>query len=376
VGGTFIGLTSGESALSDCGKSGRSPEVVYQWTPATSGDAVIDTCGIDTLYDTVLYVRQDDCSSGPSVVCNDDAAGCAVDDGTPNGGRHGSRVQPRVTAGVTYFIVVDGYRGAQGQYSLTVTPPGVSGAPSLAPAVEAARQRQGAHGGRGGSSPGGSSGGSEGSSADPSARQDSPDKACLAVSCDARGGCERTSLPDGSPCQTDDPCALGVCAAGQCGAVDTTSAAGRPLDLQMSQLALRGTGKRGRVIARGVFSAPTAIDPTMTGVTIEVRAPNDSLLYEARIPAARFRASRGQTVFRYVGMTTSGAGATEAQGIRRMLLAVRGDRVGVQLTATAPELADAVHQPGLTCVLRLGTVCARDRELVCSGSAGIARCGP
>src|SRR5207248_2164091 len=37
-----------------------------------------------------------------------------------------SRITPTVTAGQAYFIVVDGYGGAQGTFSLTVTPPGAS----------------------------------------------------------------------------------------------------------------------------------------------------------------------------------------------------------------------------------------------------------
>ena len=36
---------------------------------------------------------------------------------------HGSRLTPVVTAGDTYFIVVDGYAAGQGAFTLTVTPP-------------------------------------------------------------------------------------------------------------------------------------------------------------------------------------------------------------------------------------------------------------
>src|SRR5207253_10888466 len=49
--------------------------------------------------------------------CNDDA--CANSTGL----LRASRLTPTVTAGQTYFIVVDGYGGAQGTFSLTVTPP-------------------------------------------------------------------------------------------------------------------------------------------------------------------------------------------------------------------------------------------------------------
>src|SRR5436309_581439 len=120
-GGTFSGTTSGTSALAgSCGSSGDSPERVYQWTPTVSGTATIQTCGAGTSFDTVLYLRSGVCASGPEVAagCNDDACANAT------GLNRASRITPTVTAGQTYFIVVDGYGGAQGTFSLTVIPPG------------------------------------------------------------------------------------------------------------------------------------------------------------------------------------------------------------------------------------------------------------
>src|SRR5204862_250118 len=119
-GGTFTGTTSGTSLLAgSCGSSGSSPEQVFQWTPTVSGTATIQTCGAGTNFDTVLYMRSGVCSGGPEVVsgCNDDTC--------PNssGLFRASRIMPTVTAGQTYFIVVDGYGGAQGNFTLTVTPP-------------------------------------------------------------------------------------------------------------------------------------------------------------------------------------------------------------------------------------------------------------
>src|SRR5438876_2933328 len=119
-GGTFSGTTSGTSALAgSCGNSGTSPERVYQWTPAVSGTATIQTCGAGTSFDTVLYLRRGACASGPEV-----AAGCNGETGANASGLfRASRITPTVTAGQPYFIVVDGYAGATGTFSLTVTPP-------------------------------------------------------------------------------------------------------------------------------------------------------------------------------------------------------------------------------------------------------------
>src|SRR5206468_4069402 len=117
-GGTFSGTTSGASQLTgSCGNSGTSPELVFQWTPAVSGTATIATCGAGTNFDTVLYLRSGTCAGGSEAGCNDDA--CTNSTGLSRA----SRLTPTVTAGQTYFIVVDGYAGAQGTFSLTVTPP-------------------------------------------------------------------------------------------------------------------------------------------------------------------------------------------------------------------------------------------------------------
>jgi len=122
-GGTFTGTTSGTSSLAgSCGSSGTSPEQVFQWTPAVSGTATIQTCGAGTTFDSVLYMRSGPCASGAEV-----AAGCN-DDACPNasGLNRASSITTTVTAGQTYFIVVDGYGGAQGTFSLTVAAPTAS----------------------------------------------------------------------------------------------------------------------------------------------------------------------------------------------------------------------------------------------------------
>src|SRR5438132_8671535 len=118
-GGTFSGATSGTSTLAgSCGSSGTSPERVFQWTPAASGTATIQTCGAGTTYDSVLYLRSPTCTS-PEVTngCNDDACPNA------SGLFRASKVTPVVAAGQTYFIVVDGYSGSSGSFTLSVTPP-------------------------------------------------------------------------------------------------------------------------------------------------------------------------------------------------------------------------------------------------------------
>jgi hypothetical protein len=120
AGGVFTGSTSGSSGLAGaCGASGTSPERIFTWTPATSGLATFETCGSGTVYDSVLYLRQGSCT-GTEIGCNDDTAGCGI----ASGSSRGSRVTANVSAGTPYAIVVDGYRGQGGSFSLRVTPPG------------------------------------------------------------------------------------------------------------------------------------------------------------------------------------------------------------------------------------------------------------
>jgi len=117
-GGTFTGVTSGTSTLfgpGGCGTDGDAGERVYRWTPAATGQVVISTCSDATFYDTRVYVM-DGCP-GSSLVCNNDTAACAT--GAPSFDE-GSKVALSVTAGQTYYIVVDGFLGAEGAYSLTV----------------------------------------------------------------------------------------------------------------------------------------------------------------------------------------------------------------------------------------------------------------
>lgn len=136
LGGTFNGTTTGASSLEGtCANTRNGPEKVFRWTPLTSGVATIETCsGTGTSFDSVVYVRSSDCNAGTQIACNDDTGSCVTAE--PND-HHGSRVQPTVTAGQTYFIVVDGVNTG-GAFVLRVVPPGiVIPIPTVVPSVTA-----------------------------------------------------------------------------------------------------------------------------------------------------------------------------------------------------------------------------------------------
>jgi hypothetical protein len=89
---------------------GGSPDVVYSYTPTNNNPITVDLCA--SLYDTKLFIYAG--SVGNLVGCNDDA-GCGYS------GYQSKLENIPVTAGVTYYIVVDGYDGACGTYGLLVT---------------------------------------------------------------------------------------------------------------------------------------------------------------------------------------------------------------------------------------------------------------
>lgn len=122
--GTVVrGTTSGASDLaSSCDPAGASPERVFRWTPSASGVATIRTCGLGTLFDTIVHVRTSSCGNGTEALCNDDGP-CA----SGVSGTEASSATLGVTAGTDYYIVVDGWNGAQGQFELSVVAPTVCG---------------------------------------------------------------------------------------------------------------------------------------------------------------------------------------------------------------------------------------------------------
>ncbi|MBU2626402.1 MAG: hypothetical protein KKG33_12655, partial [candidate division Zixibacteria bacterium] len=84
-----------------------SPDVVYSFTPGASMQITIDLCASG--YDTKVIVYENDCAAA-AYDCNDDA--CP--------GYRSLIEGMAVTGGNTYYIVIDGYGGDYGDYTLHV----------------------------------------------------------------------------------------------------------------------------------------------------------------------------------------------------------------------------------------------------------------
>lgn len=135
VSGSTVGYTNDYDEA--CPFSGSTaPDVVYSFTPATDMTVDITLCAGVTNYDTKLYVYQDVCpapGSGQHIACNDDACNSPV---FPNN-FISALAGVGLTAGHTYYIVVDGYGSSAGDYTLEVAqwqpppPPAVCDDPGL-----------------------------------------------------------------------------------------------------------------------------------------------------------------------------------------------------------------------------------------------------
>jgi hypothetical protein len=89
----------------DSPDGGGNPGVSFQWTAPSDGTFVFDTCG--SRYDTTLGIRGSDCE-GDTLECNDDWYGLK------------SRVQVNADEGDTFVVVVSGFSGDVGAYTLSI----------------------------------------------------------------------------------------------------------------------------------------------------------------------------------------------------------------------------------------------------------------
>ncbi len=100
------GLTQDYPSIGCSGLFG--PDRIYQLTAAESSVHTISLCG--SAYDTGLSLRTDGaCPGATELVCNDDFCGV------------GSQIVSVLTAGTTYWIIVNGWNGNSGDYTLNVS---------------------------------------------------------------------------------------------------------------------------------------------------------------------------------------------------------------------------------------------------------------
>ena len=108
--GTTVGYNDDYDAL--CPTEGQlAPDVVYSFTPEQVRLVVIDLCG--SAYNTRVWVFDPDLEI---IACNDDYYA----DGDPCGPFVSRLDALTLDVGRTYYIVIDGFDGAEGEYTLEI----------------------------------------------------------------------------------------------------------------------------------------------------------------------------------------------------------------------------------------------------------------
>jgi len=113
---TLVGLTTNKTASTQGGQCPQFPagtaadDVVYDLTFAKAGSSTVALDAAGTSYNSVLYLRTE-CGNGFSQIACENAAG--------NGGES---ITTNVTAGQHILAWVDGSQGAEGSYTLVITP--------------------------------------------------------------------------------------------------------------------------------------------------------------------------------------------------------------------------------------------------------------
>ena len=114
IAGNGITLTGDTSMLEGSGElvgtgicfDATAEDYVYAVTPSDTG-TLIGLLTPSANFDSQIYVREAPCSTGTQVVCEDE-----IGDGV------GELFELDVEAGVTIYIIVDGYNGSSGSYEL------------------------------------------------------------------------------------------------------------------------------------------------------------------------------------------------------------------------------------------------------------------
>jgi hypothetical protein len=130
-----VGTTTGSTRRGDADHTGgcassESRELVYKLEVARRGRVTIE---VDPQFDSVLYVRKEECAEAEAeVACNDDASGSPAGNGHRSTASRGSRLDEVLDAG-TYYVFVDGYGSEAGNFRMTVQ---VADVPTLADACQ------------------------------------------------------------------------------------------------------------------------------------------------------------------------------------------------------------------------------------------------
>jgi hypothetical protein len=176
---------------------------------------------------------------------------------------------------------------------------------------------------------------------------------------------EGTPCDDGDPCTADETCHEGACAGGAAGA-----------ELTDTRFTLAPLTSGTRLTATGTFWTAGAVDPALTGATIEIWSRTGIMLYGGSVPGSEFGTNRLRTSFWYTSLLDP---PPASGGLWRFSVTGRSGTVAINLRASGGEvdevLAEALQTGELTWALRFGEECARGIGISCEDSrTGIVIC--
>ena len=131
---------------------------------------------------------------------------------------------------------------------------------------------------------------------------------------------------------------------------------------------------RDRLLGRAVVALELEIDPTISGVVLELIDAAGGSLYRGEVPGVAFAKDRARRVFKFRGGHGSKADA-QAKGLKKLVFKQKQRRTAVVAEAATADLAEAVDTPSLTWFIRSGNTCMRALQLTCrSTSRRATRC--
>jgi len=186
--------------------------------------------------------------------------------------------------------------------------------------------------------------------------------ACMPGVCDPEQGCAVRQRADGALCDGGDPCVSGTCNAGVC--VMESAGPARVRDshfLSVSRFVLKAAGRSRRMVAGASFAHTDAVDPTVSGGTVELRSSTGVVLYHAVLPAAAFRTNKRHTAFKLIPKVARGVQG----GMTKLVLRSDGSTADVVASGLTPDLELAAAQRAITWGLKFGDTCVRAPDLTC-----------
>jgi hypothetical protein len=182
--------------------------------------------------------------------------------------------------------------------------------------------------------------------------------ACTVDSCDENlRRCNHAGPPGCCvACDGTDPCLAEACAAGDCQAPAGT-------ELTVGRLRMQRKASGVKLAAKSMFIPAAGSDPTASGATIQILAPDGTVLYASDIAASSFKVRTGGR-FRF--SATRAQSELLSNGITRF--DIRTKRINewhITLKAETPLLDEAFFESSLTWMIRVGSDCARRRSMTC-----------